>query len=418
MSAIYTIEKSKVYGLEKSTREWVEVDVETDTRLLVDLYHEVEVGLYDIYEDKKTLKLSRYYSEISNRPMTIESWLATKKGQTIYGLADGHPVFNYGQTHYRNLAGIVKTAMAPRNVHPTQDFAMDDACDIIVETEPEDLAGVYKNMLFNINGAWVHSHYTGNTIALYGAGDVVKQSANTNLAGLSFEALGGVSTHLLKDLNYSLLADNVPHQNNSILITLPEHDVECSYMLSICGVLYSIPTSEHISDDVVSIPLGKLNIHDLLIHTRGRYDWRYLDIFKSDTVLDTKKLLSRETLFNLLDHESCFIVKVNAAGIKREEVLGLESVVVSHNRIKISLEKQLGFMVDDRRLTVNYWPIAAGKYWQIYFKEDDGVNRVMTTTGWTKHDSAELKPATIDPYLKLRYRMYNFTSRIPPYTEK
>lgn len=419
MSAVYNIEKSRVFGLAKQSKSWELVDTTKGSFELTDLYHEIEVGLTDIHGNKKSLKLSRHYAEITNTNLTIEAWLERKRGDVITCLVDGWPVLNYGQSQYINLAGAVHVAMAPRNVHPTQDFAMDDARDLIIEPkEGSSLKYLYNNLLYNINGAWVHSHYTGNTVALYGAGDVVKTAANTNLAALDFSQLGGVETTLLKDLNYSLLTDNVPHLNNALLITVGDNEPNHTYMLSVCGVLYDIPSVDYISDDVVSISLGKLNIHDLIIDTRNRYDWGFLNIFNSDGEIIPDVLLSRKTLYALFDHESCFVVKVNVPNAVRSEVFGLESVLVNHNRIKLDINTQLGFMVDNRRLTNNYWPIPAGKYWQLYFREDDGVNKTMNTTGWVKSSIGSLQPDILNPYTKLEYRMYNYFARTPPYTEK
>lgn len=414
MDAKYTVKIDRVYGLTKDKRTWSLVDVvDVKTSILVATYHEIEIGLIDFLGREFTFNFSDYLSYLANFTGTFGAWLDSMAGKTLDMLRPGLPILNFGKTYYVNLAGRATTAMCPRNTHPSQDFAMEDANDVVIDDDIVYGDHLAKYALYNVNGSWVHSRFDGENVRLYNAGRIIKRTSNVNVGALSFYNVGTVKTTLLKDLNVSLLRDDVPHQQNTLIISGLTATANKTYMLSVCGVLFDLERGWVFGERGITVPVGRLDLVELFISTRHQHDWS--DIIDLDINVNVDLLRSRETLMSILKHESCFVVEVDNANMYRVREEHLEKMKVGH--CKYPIQQDLGFIVGNDRLSVSYMPISSGKYWDLYFVELPNDYHIRKSTGWETDKWVTTKQDLLTPFENKTYSMFNYRARVAPFIE-
>lgn len=148
MDAIYQVRADSAYGFSRESRTWGTIDVSQPLKTLFTLYHTFEVGLESLGQ-LYTLHSQDYKADLQNRTGTLQDWLTTKAGVALALLTPGLPVLEFVNAHWQSLNANVgpEAYICPPNYHYTQDFAIEDAHDVVIVNSTDELSELRNNYL-------------------------------------------------------------------------------------------------------------------------------------------------------------------------------------------------------------------------------------------------------------------------------
>lgn len=386
MDAIYQVRGDCAFGFSRDTRTWVAIDVSQPLKTLCGNYHTFEVGLESLGHEFTLFSLY-YLGELQQRSDTLQDWLNTKAGVSLALLKDGRPKLEFVEGHYQCLNAPVgpEAYLCPPNYHYSQDFALDDASDMVVLATGDDRQTLATNALFNINGQWVPHKQDSVGVRLPGAGNIVRRSGQSDIGCWFFDDIGSVETYPMKDLTLTKL-DTTRDYHSTLMLSLPTSITGKTVGYVIGGILHWLKPEFYFSDKAIMLSLPNMSLIKTIMETREYYDWEKIGIGDLSTPTSVNALKNPENFKALLQHESSFIVLVDNPYLEFEE-LGLNHGA-SYGRFHlrdpndIDSEKPLGPLFNQFGKCVGYWPTWEDGEWTFHTGELTRPNWLFNRSKW------------------------------------
>lgn len=417
MDAIYQVRGDIAFGFSRDTRTWATIDVSLPVKTLCNNYHSFEVGLESLGK-KYGFKSDYFLNELPQFSGTLQEWLNTKAGVNLPALTNGFPVLEFAQGHYQSLHANIgpEAYLCPPNYHYTQDFAVDDAHDVVVLATSDDQTVLSTNALWNVNGQWVPHKKDAVGVRLPGAGDVVRLSGQFDLGCWFFNDIGSVTTYPMKDLNIDKLDTSLDYYS-TLLVNVPESITGKTVGYVIGGILHWLPSKGYYSDKSIMLSLPNFSVVKTIMETRNYYDWEAIGLGELSTPTSVAALRNPENFKAMLQHPSSFLVVIDNPWLEFEEV-GLDhgaSYGRFHQRDPndIDSEKPLGPLFNDFGKCIGYWPTWEEGEWTFHTNEITRENLTMTHARWNKqrkvNDAIAIHSAV--PYRTINAIMHRVKAR-------
>ncbi|ANZ48755.1 putative virion structural protein [Erwinia phage vB_EamM_ChrisDB] len=416
MDAIYQVRADSAYGFNRESRTWETIDVTQPLKTLYATYHSFEVGLESLgllY----TLHSQDYKADIQNRTGTLQDWLDSKAGVALTLLTDGLPVLEFSHAHWQSLNANVgpEAYICPPNYHYTQDFALEDAHDVVIVSEA-DRDVLRNNALYCINGQWVPSGADSVGVRLPGAGNIVRRTGYLDIGCLVFNDIGNVQTIPIKGLTLSKL-DTSRDYNSTLLLTLPTSITGKKVGYVIGGILHWLKPEFYFSDKAIMLSLPNFSLVKTVLETRDYYDWDSIGVGDLSTATLVSRIRNPETMKALLEHESSFIVVVDNPYLEFEHI-GINHGA-SYGRFHlrdpndIDSEKPLGMLNNEFGKTVSYWPTWQEGEWTFHTTEITRQNYLFSHAKWQNQNAiTDVKPIVApSPYRVINVEMVRIKAR-------
>ncbi|QXO09618.1 hypothetical protein pEaSNUABM11_00194 [Erwinia phage pEa_SNUABM_11] len=386
MAAVYQVQADRAFGFNRSTRRWEAVDVSRPLNQLVSDYQTFEVGLESL-EHQYTFFSQYHTADLQNRTDTLQDWLATLAGVAIPTLKDGYPTLEFAYAHYQSLFNDFEPEphLCPPGYHYTQDFAVEDATDVVLVLPDANKEAYRENVLYNIDGQWVSHQSDSVGVRLNGAGKIVQKGHEPGIGCMVFKNIGGVRTYPLSSLTITRL-DETRDYYSRLMVSLPEDLTGKTVAYVIGGILHWLPAGFYFSQRAVMLSLPNLNVMKLVHETRDYYDWDSIGVDDLSVPTSTYRILSSATLLALLKHESSFMVVIDTPWLEVDEVpLNLAgSYGRFHLRDSADVDSALplGMLVNDYGKCVNFWPTWEEGEWTFHTQELDRPQLLATHARW------------------------------------
>ncbi|ANZ50363.1 putative virion structural protein [Erwinia phage vB_EamM_Phobos] len=413
MEAIYQVRNDCAYGYNRGTRIWENVDITKPIKTLLDQYHEIEVGVSDVTDHDYTFFVQLHLSALSNFTGTLQDWFTSKAGITITTLKPGLPTLEFTNAYYQSLfwdLGI-KTHICPPGVHFTQDFAIDDATDVVVEVEKES-SELYNNYaMYNVDGYWVPHVYDDAGIRMPGAGNIIKRSSAVSIGCLVTKHIAKLKTIPITD-DMLFRVDTSLDWTSNLLLKVGTGLTGKTVGLVIGGVLRWLKPSQIISDTTCTVSLSNLNLLKQLLMSETHFDWDAIGLGDFGSPTAVAKLRNTEILRGLLKHQSSFLVTIDTP------YLEITNDYVNHTAVPGRVffsdpegTKTLGILTNDLGKCVDYWPIWEEGEWTLHSNELSNPNYIAFTSKWQSHHYVNDAYKHIDTYRKPYLIMQQFRAR-------
>lgn len=385
MDAIYQVRADSAYGFSRDTRTWGTIDITQPLKTLFSLYQMFEVGLESLGH-LYTLNSQYFQADLQNRTDTLQDWLTSKAGVALPLLTDGLPTLAFEYAHYQSLNADVgpEAYVCPPNYHYTQDFALEDASDVVIlEGQLGDT--LRNNVLFCNNGQWVSHKSDPVGVRLPGAGNITRMRGVMDIGCLVFNGIGNVATYPIKGLTLNKL-DVTRDWYSSIMLSLPVSITGKTVGYVIGGILHWLPPEGYFSDSAIMLSLPNFSVLKTVLETRKYYDWDAIGIGDLSTPTSVAKLRNPETFKALLEHESSFIVVVDNPYLEFEHV-GLNHGA-SYGRFHLrdprdpDSEKPLGPLFNEFGKCISYWPTWEEGEWTFHTEEITRQSFLFTHARW------------------------------------
>lgn len=385
MDAIYQVRADSAYGFSRDTRTWGTIDITQPLKTLFSLYQMFEVGLESLGH-LYTLNSQYFQADLQNRTGTLQDWLNSKAGVSLPLLTPGLPTLAFDYAHYQSLNAEVgpEAYVCPPNYHYTQDFALEDASDVVV-LEGQIGDALRNNVLFCNNGQWVAHKSDPVGVRLMGAGNITRLRGVMDIGCLVFNGIGNVSTYPIKGLTLNKL-DVTRDWYSSIMLSLPVSVTGKTVGYVIGGILHWLPPEGYFSDSAIMLSLPNFSVLKTILETRKYYDWDVIGIGDLSTPTSVAKLRNPETFKALLEHESSFIVVVDNPYLEFEHV-GLNHGA-SYGRFHLrdprdpDSEKPLGPLFNEFGKCISYWPTWEEGEWTFHTEEITRQNFLFSHARW------------------------------------
>lgn len=417
MKLNYEAIPASCFGYNRETRVWEVIDTDAPMSMLFQKYVHLEFGIVDNVDPKLkeyTFKPKDYYGELYNYAGTINDWFLLKAGTTIGPLVEDAPILKFANAHYQALdySVIPKTHMCPPNVHFTQDFAMEDASDIVIELDKEHRPLYLDTALYNIGGMWVRHQAVSEGVRLPNAATIAKRCGEVSPGMWAFNDIGKVTTApITEDMLFKL--DVTRDWYSNILIKSPVELFGKSVALVIGGCLMWIDQKSIYSDGAMNISLSNLNLLDRLLITRDYFDWDDIGLGDFGAGASVSLIRNPETLKALLLHFSSFLVFIDNPYLEFEE-RGVDATgpVGKFYLVDKEGEKPLGMLKHSSGRAIHYWPIWEDGEWFLHTSEKQTPNYVYGTSRWHIHGKVNDAKTHLEPWSKPDVRMIQVKARV------
>lgn len=386
MEAIYQISPDHAFGYSKSLRIWEQIDITKSGQTLYAEYHTFELGITNL-DKEYTLHSQDFYNTFAYLTTPIQDWLTANSGQSLPQLTAGFPKLEYVHAHYQSSAcnGGPEIYLCPPNYHYTQDFAEDDAHDLVIVCKDAVREQYGKNALLNVNGQWVHSQLESSGVRLPDAGRIVKRTGYIDVAAWFMNGIGNVNTYPIKGLTLNKL-DTSRDYYSTLMISLPESLYGKTVGYVIGGILHWLKPEGYFSDKTIMLSLPNFSLVKTLLETQEFYDWDSFGVNDPSVPLSVASLRNPENFRRLLEHHSSFIFVVDNPYLVHEKV-GLEHGA-SYGRFHrneshlMTAGSELGPLFNEFGRAINYWPMWESGEWTFHTSEVTRENRLFTKNRW------------------------------------
>lgn len=415
MSAIYRVLEDKAFGYNKSKRNWSSVSLPASffNRFLNE-YHLMEVGIEDFFGNPYTFDPIKHHHELARWEGSLQEWFDSKKGIAINDLVEGLPKLEFVESYFQPISYNleIKYNLTPKNTHPTQDFPLDDATDVVISV-PKDSHHIYsKGVMYLVDGLWHPHKHESYGVRIIGAGTTIRTGGGNNISGLVLKDIGDVKTYPMSSLTFNKVQDDRP-LCSSLTIKLPESISGKTVGLVCGGVLEWIDGSKLISDTSFMYSFSETNMYQRLIATQDRIDWEHLGIGQFDNPQHVKKIRSDAVLSGIMNHYSCFVVVVDNSYFEyTTEMVSEMGCFGRYYRYDPEGNKPLGYLVNEQGMAVDYWPVwerRAG--WTLHTKEGGRPNLMAEYSGW--HNQTLVNDAVVpeNPFSSPQLRMIHIRAK-------
>ncbi|MGL5397145.1 MAG: hypothetical protein ACRDBQ_18010 [Shewanella sp.] len=386
MEAIYQISPDHAFGYSKSLRVWEKIDVSKSGKNLYDEYHTFELGITNLGKEF-TLHSQDFYNKFAYLTTPIQDWLVANSGQALPQLTEGFPVLEYAHAHYQSIACNAgpEVYLCPPNYHYTQDFAEDDAHDLVIVCKDAVRDKYGKNGLINVNGQWVHSQMDSTGVRLPNAGRLAKRTGYIDVGIWFLNGIGNVNTYPIKGLTLNKL-DTSRDYYSSLMISLPETIYGKTVGYVIGGILHWLEPKGYFGDKTIMLSLPNFSLVKTILETREFYDWDVLGAGDMSLPTSVANLRNPENFRRLLEHESSFIFVIDNPFLVEERV-GVDhgASYGRFHRRESHIQTpgtELGPLFNEFGKAINYWPIWEDGEWTFHTSEITRENRLFTKGKW------------------------------------
>lgn len=416
MDAIYQVRGDSAFGFSRDTRTWVAIDVTQPLKTLCSAYHLFEVGLESLGK-LFTLNSQYFLADLQNRTDTLQDWLNTKAGVALPALVAGLPVLEFATSHYQSLnANIGPMAfLCPPNYHYSQDFAIEDASDVVIVNDTDELPVLQESVLYCVNGQWVPAQKDTVGVRLPGAGKIARRVGEIDIGCIVFTDIGKVNTYPIKGLSLSKLDTSLDYYS-TLMLSIPESLSGKTVGYVIAGMLHWLPPAGYFSDQAIMLSLPNYSVVKDIMETRAYYDWDAIGVGDLSTPAAVAMLRNPETFKALLEHESSFIVVVDNPYLQFETVA--VNAAASYGRFYLrdpndpDGEKPLGTLYNTYGKTIHYWPTWEEGEWTLNTQEITRENQLYTHAKWQKQTLVnDALPLVAAPYRMVGVEMERITAR-------
>lgn len=418
MTTAYQVRADSAFGFSRDTRTWGAIDVTQPLKTLCNTYQFFEVGLSALGKDY-TFFSQYHLAELQNRSDTLQDWVNTKAGTVIPTLKDGLPVLEFVHAHYQSINADegVETHLCPPGYHYTQDFALDDAHDVVILADDQWKDKYRNSVLYNINGQWVPHQNDAVGVRLNGAGNIVRRSGKPDIGCLVFHDIGAVKTYPIANLTLNKL-DTTRDYYSTLLLSLPDSITGKTVGFVIGGILHWLPPQGYFSDKAIMLSLPNFDVARTVLETRKYYDWDAIGVGDLTTATNVQRIRNPETLKALLNHESSFVFTIDNPYIEREKIGVNHNTVWGRFYLKDPTDpdgkKPLGMLVNRFGKTVAFWPTWEEGEWVFNTSELDRANYVFTNARWQNQNKINDAQAIVGPqgaWQKVYVEMHRFKAR-------
>ena len=417
MDAIYQVRADSAYGFSRETRTWGTIDVSQPLNTLFATYHSFEVGL-DSLGQLYTLNSQDYKADLQNRTDALQDWLNTKAGVALALLVSGLPKLEFAHAHWQSLNANIgpEAYICPPNYHYTQDFAIEDAHDVVIVNSTDEQATLRSNALYCVNGQWVPHTPDAVGVRLPGAGNIVRRYGFMDIGCMVFNDIGSVQTIPIKGLTLTKL-DTTRDYNSTLMLSLPVSITGKKVGYVIGGILHWLKPEFYFSDKAIMLSLPNFSLLKTVLETREYYDWDSIGVGDVSSPTAVAKIRNPETMKALLEHESSFIVVVDNPYLEFEHV-GLDHGA-SYGRFHLrdpndpDGEKPLGMLVNDFGKCVSFWPTWEEGEWTFHTAEITRQNYLFTHAKWQNQALVnDVRPLVApNPYRMINVEMVRIKAR-------
>lgn len=406
----YSVASSEHYGYSKATRRWATVTLpESGFGEWSRDYHELEIAVLDVFDNPYTFS-PRQYPELNHWVGSLTEWFLAQSGRLLSTLTVGLPTLAKRTALVQPLHYYpVDTVACPPNTHPSQDFSIDDADDLVIGFEGEQLDEASKQCLFSVGGLWVPHVREPYGIRLRGAGSIVRRGSVTNGTVLNFNGIGNVTTHLLSDLTISKV-DTESTYHSTLTITSPETLYSKSILLFVAGKLHLIPSSSIISDNVFSISTNNWNIAEHIISTNDRIDWSELGLEDPINGVSVNRLLSDATFESYLKHPLSFIAIVDNPYLEFD--YGAVDACRRTGVYTYVTASEPSLLINHVGDVIDYWPTHELDLWVLYTNYAQHPNYAMYGGKYKKQTTATSVSDHLSPNRVPNLRMLSISARV------
>lgn len=415
MKASYQVVPEKVIGYTLSTKSWEVVTLpDSNFGLFMQNYHILEIAVLDVVGNELTFYPYKHADALLDYKGSLQVWFDSIAGTALHTFDQGHPELEFATSHYQPLSITDEhtIGLAPPNTHPSQDFAIDDARDLVLQTTDERIEQYNSSLLYSVDGLWVRDVAESYGIRLMGGGDIIRHGSGGNVSALVFNDIGKVETH---DLTESMVfkIDTKQSYYTALTIKTPVSISGKTVGLVLAGKLFWIKLEDYLSDTSIRFSLANVDILSLLMETRDRYDWDVLGLGDFSSPTHVARIRSDSVISGLFNHISSFLVIVDNPYIEHEATpIATRGATGRWHITDVGGKQTLGYLVNQLGTLVDYWPTWDKGVWTLYTKEYDFKHYLHLHAKWQKQTIINDAIAIHEqPYLAPHLTMFNLKAR-------
>lgn len=405
----YSIEDKPHYGYSKITRRWVEIELPASNlgEWLRD-YQSVEIAIADVL-DTSYIFNPHLYTELTYWPDDLASWFLSQEGRVLSVLTPGSPSLTKATVivqplHYHP----VDTVVCPPNTHPTQDFSVDDADDLVLGYSGETLDTATNDCLYSVGGLWVPHQREPYGVRLAGAGSIIRHGGFVGGTVVNFNGIGKVTTYQMSTLQV-LKVDTTLSYRSTLTIQTPENLYGKSLLLVIAGKMHIIPSASIISDNVFCISTANWNIAEHILNTSDRIDWSYLGM-DDPSKISVSKLFNDVTFEEYLNHPLSFLVVIDNPYLEYD--YGAIDICRRTGVYVYTGEDAPGILLTHTNDIIDYWPDHDEGMWGLYTDYVQSPKYAMFDGKYRKQTNFTNTPNHLKSFSAPNLRMLTITAKI------
>lgn len=387
MNASYQVVPEKVIGFTAVDKRWEVASLPSNNfgQFMQD-YHILEIAVLDVIGNELTFYPYKHAAELLHFTGSLQQWFDTKAGIAIPTLKPGHPTLEFSSSHFQPLtiSSEVTIGLAPHNTHPSQDFAIDDARDIVLQVSDDKIQRYNSNLLYCVDGIWVRDLAESYGIRLMGGGDIVRHGSGGNVSALVLNDIGDVTTYdINKDVVFKVDTDQSYY--TSLTIKTPVSITGKTVGLVFAGKLFWIDAERYFSDTSVGITFTNEDILAHIMDTADRFDWDVLGLGDFSSPTHVSRIRSDTVMEILFDHISTFLVIIDNDYVERAyQPIATRGAVGRWHVNDKNGTLVLGHIVNQLGNLVDYWPRWDKGVWTFYTKAYDFKRYLLNYSKWHK----------------------------------
>lgn len=410
MSSHYTLAPTPAFAKTKDTNRWIEVDIsDKPLKDLFALYRKVEVPVFDFFGKALTLYIHDYEHELMNRDYTLSSWFERIDDRHL-NLTDGHPKLTFSYVNYVPVnyhTSTVKPAKA--GYHPSQQVALEDYDDLIIDIEGYDPNYVAKHCLFSVNGFVFPSKYQNYGVRVLHAADAVRDSTNMEAGFLNFEKVGAIKQVPITK-NMITKVDDSKTWFDRITIDTTEYVGNKTVGIVLGGYLHLLDgLVKVIGPNTLSMSMRNYNLRERVINSMKELDLEFMGLDQVNNSVPLNEFLNEQNVIDYLTSKYSFLVlidncemSVDYEGVSKSAMLGTY-IITKDNR--------LGRLVDHIGKGLDYWPNYECGQWALKTTRFNVASDLHETNGWEKLTRINDAAIGHKPTEELQVRMINYFGR-------
>lgn len=410
MSSHYTLAPTPAFAKTKDTNRWIEVDIsDKPLKDLFALYRKVEVPVFDFFGKALTLFLYDFERELKNRDYTLSSWFERIADRRL-DLTDGHPSLTFSYANYVPVnyhSSTIKPAKA--GYHPTQEVAVEDYDDLIIDIEGYDPAYVTKHCLFSVNGFVFPSKYQDYGVRVLHAADAVRDSQNMEAGFLNFEKIGAIrQVPITKNMITKI--DESKTWFDRITIDTTEYIGNKTVGIVLGGYLHLLDgLVKVIGPNTLSLSMRNYNLRERVMNSMKELDLEFMGLDQVNNSVPLNEFLNEENVVSYLTSKYSFLVLIDNTEMS-VDYEGVSSTAMLGTYI-IPKDNRLGRLVDHIGKGLDYWPNYECGQWALKTTRFNVTSDLYETNGWEKLTRLNDAAVGHKPTEELQVRMINYFGR-------
>lgn len=410
MSSHYTLAPTPAFAKTKDTNRWIEVDIsDKPLKDLFALYRKVEVPVFDFFGKALTLFLYDFERELKNRDYTLSSWFERIADRRL-DLTDGHPSLTFSYANYVPVnyhSSTIKPAKA--GYHPSQEVAVEDYDDLIIDIEGYDPAYVTKHCLFSVNGFVFPSKYQDYGVRVLHAADAVRDSQNMEAGFLNFEKIGTIrQVPITKNMITKI--DESKTWFDRITIDTTEYIGNKTVGIVLGGYLHLLDDLvKVIGPNTLSLSMRNYNLRERVMNSMKELDLEFMGLDQVNNSVPLNEFLNEENVVSYLTSKYSFLVLIDNTEMS-VDYEGVSSTAMLGTYI-IPKDNRLGRLVDHIGKGLDYWPNYECGQWALKTTRFNVASDLYETNGWEKLTRLNDAAVGHKPTEELQVRMINYFGR-------